>query len=338
MVCGEGGSVPAAQRRKLSSLDGTGAERQQDEQVVTFWGVRGTLPTPGPLCLKYGGHTSCVEVCLTQGKSQSSIVLDAGSGIVAYGDQALRKGQRHFHLLLSHMHYDHIIGLTRFAPLFRSDCEVTVYGLRKGGKSLQEMFEQFFSFPFFPVEFKNLPGLKNLHFHEVNGADELTIAGMPVQMQILNHPQDAVAYRAWNISKTTSVVYATDHEHGTDVDFHLEKFAKNATLMLYDSTYADGDYPKFKGWGHSTALAGAQIAKNANVGAYGLFHHDPDASDLHLEKILLPEAQRIYQRSFLCAENTQMSLLKIQKEQQANSAGQRAPLHRSVVGTRLKRG
>ena len=330
--------MPAISRKKPNSAEGSDGDRQQDEQVVTFWGVRGTLPTPRPQFLKYGGHTSCVEVCLTHGKSQSSIVLDAGSGIVAYGDQALRRGQRQFHLLLSHMHYDHVIGLTRFGPLFRSDCEVTVYGLRKGGKSLQEMFEQFFSFPFFPIEFKNLPGLKNLHFHEVNGADELTIAGMPVQMQVLNHPQDAVAYRAWNQAKTTSVVYATDHEHGTELDFDLEKFAKNASLMLYDSTFSNVDYPNYKGWGHSTALAGAQIAKNANVGAYGLFHHDPDASDAHLDKVLLPEAQRIYPRSFLCAENTQVSLLKILREIQSSSTGARAPSHRSVVSKRVKTG
>lgn len=304
--------MPVTTRRRAQTSENPPGMRQLDEQTVTFWGVRGTMPSPGEQTLRYGGNTSCVEVALHSPRGVQSLVFDAGSGIATYAASALKQGVREFHILLSHMHYDHIMGLTRFAPLFRSDCEITIYGLRKQGKSLQEMFEQFFSFPFFPVEYRNLPSLKNLSFREVNGLAEMVISGMDVEFQQLSHPQGAVAFRAHNAARTTSIVYATDHEHGSAVDHDLMRFSQNATMILYDSTYCQEEYEaKYKGWGHSSALMGARLAKNSNVGSYGLFHHDPDATDDDLETKLLPEAMRVFDRSFLCAEGQTINLSRI---------------------------
>ena len=275
------------------------------EQKVTFWGVRGTLPTPGTETLHYGGNTSCVEVTSIDKfkERQTSIILDAGTGLANFGDAALKRGDRTFHIILSHMHYDHIMGLLRFKPIFRSDCHIVVYGQSKCNMTLEDIFRRFFDAPFFPLQFWQLGASKTMKFVDLNGISELTIDGVRVQFQALNHPQDAVASRVWSYDRTTSVVYATDHEHGTDRDEELISFARDATLFLYDSTYGEAGFGRYVGWGHSTPTAGAQIAKSAGVAAYGLFHHDPESSDADLESYMLPEAKRTFRPSFLAVEN-----------------------------------
>jgi phosphoribosyl 1,2-cyclic phosphodiesterase len=275
------------------------------EQKVTFWGVRGTLPTPGTETLHYGGNTSCVEVINTDlfREKSTSLVLDAGTGLANYGDSAIQRGQRSFHILLSHMHYDHMIGFLRFKPFFRPDCTITIYGQSKLGLTLQQIFERFFDQPFFPLGFHDLAASKNTTFVDIGTTGEFTIEGTRVQVHELNHPQEAVAYRVWSQDSTTSVVYATDHEHGTDKDEKLISFCSGASLFLYDSTYAEAGFQRYVGWGHSTPAFGARIASEAGVSAYGLFHHDPESSDADLESYLLPEAKRIFKHSFLTVEN-----------------------------------
>lgn len=285
----------------------TAQETGGSDQFVTFWGVRGTMPTPGVEFARYGGHTSCVEI-RTPGSRPSSIVCDAGSGLSHFGEAALRRGERTFHILLSHMHYDHMLGFQKFGPLFRTDTEIHIYGLAKGGFSLRELFARYFAFPFFPIEFKDLASLPHLHFHELNPAAGVTIAGCRVEVGALNHPQQALGFRVWSQDGSTSVVYATDHEHGTSVDETLVAFSKDATLFLYDSTFSQEAYPRHVGWGHSTAFMGAKLAALAGVRAFGLFHHDPDARDELLERTLLPEAQKIYAPSFLTREGETLHL------------------------------
>lgn len=285
--------------------------KTNDDLNVTFWGVRGTLPTPGKNTLKYGGHTSCVEVQCQSEETVTTLVFDAGSGLAKFGDHALARGEREFHLFLSHMHYDHIMGLTKFAPLFRDDCKVTFYGQAKLGKSLLEIIKNIFAFPYFPVLFEDLPNRKNLRFIEVNGLRELKVGNAIVQFQDLNHPQSSIGFRVWDPSKNQSVVYATDHEHGTGRDAELIDFSEGASLFIYDSTYTDQNYSKFKGWGHATAASGAKIAKGANVGAFAIFHHDPDGTDAELESHTLPEARKIFNKSFLSREGHSIVLSDI---------------------------
>ncbi len=274
----------------------------QTEQFVTFWGTRGTIPITNENMLKYGGNTSCVEVISIKNNINKSIILDAGTGIIKCSENALLRGDRVFHLFMSHMHYDHIIGLTKFIPFFREDCEIHIYGQAKFGNSLKEIFQRFFSAPFFPVEFFQLPALNKIHFHELNGIKNIQIDDIFVEIQPLNHPQEALAYKIWDFNKINCVVYATDHEHGTRKDLELEKFIKNSTLFIYDSTYSDSNYKNYIGWGHSTAAAGATLAKNSGVKYYGIFHHDPASTDEYLETKILVEAQAIFKNSFLTAE------------------------------------
>jgi phosphoribosyl 1,2-cyclic phosphodiesterase len=276
--------------------------------TVTFWGVRGTLPTPGANTLRYGGNTSCLEVHVEAGGETANVILDAGSGIAGLGDHAVAKGQREFHILLSHVHYDHIIGLTRFLPLFRKDCRVHFYGRGNSGKGLHDILQSFFTHPFFPVEFDRLGANPNLTFHTLDPHEEINLGPVRIRCQDLNHPQGAVGFRIETKLGKSSLVYATDHEHGTPLDNKLASFAHETTLFLYDSTYHNENYRFFKGFGHSTAHVGASLAAKAKVGAYGLFHHDSQMSDDALEKISLPEAMAQFPNSFLCREGMTIDL------------------------------
>ncbi|NBW80395.1 hypothetical protein EBR21_01450, partial [bacterium] len=247
-------------------------------------------------------------------------------------------GQRTFHILLSHYHYDHIMGLTRFLPLFRSDVKIHFYGQAKGGMELHTIIEKIFSFPFFPVEYRHLPSKNNLFFHTVVSGSPFEVGSMVVIAHDLHHPQQAVAYRVWDHDLRVSMVYATDHEHGTDADLSLGAFSRNTDLFLFDTTYTDELYLNGRvGWGHSTALRGAEIAAMAEVRSLGLFHHDPDATDQDLRSKLLPEALTQFPASFLSKEGETIVLNSLAPDEQLPMAvGGGTPIRRTLLSKRRK--
>lgn len=267
---------------------------------LIFWGVRGTIPVVGATTAKYGGNTSCVEVRCFEQDSTTSLVLDAGSGIVEYGNWALSRGMRKFNILLSHVHYDHIMGLTRFAPIFRKDCEIHFFGGRSTGMGLAQIIEKFFAHPFFPVSFRELGA--TLSFTDVDQGSQVKIGDLEVGFLRLNHPNGALASRISCTKSRASVVYCTDHEHGTAVDRGLVDFARDATVFLYDTTFSEAVYQTSRGWGHSTPANGARLAAEAKVRAFGLFHHEPNTSDLDLDSVLLPEALEQFPDCFISRE------------------------------------
>lgn len=248
---------------------------------VTFYGVRGSVPAPGPNTVRYGGNTSCVEVRLAD---DSTLVLDAGTGMRALGSALLKRGKiGPVHLLLSHTHWDHVLGLPFFAPLYRSDTHISVYPL---ANEAQELFQRnIFNDIHFPVSVDDIPARLELARPE---AAEWRIGSAIVKRIALNHPGDAQGFRI-DDEDGTSVAYLTDNELNaenakTSIE-QLARFADGVDLLIHDSQYLAEDMPAKLGWGHSVVTEVLRLGVLAEPRQLALFHHDPERSDSALDLI-----------------------------------------------------
>jgi phosphoribosyl 1,2-cyclic phosphodiesterase len=243
---------------------------------VRFFGVRGSIPTPGPLTTA-GGNTACVEVCA----GDTRIILDAGSGLRALGDERMKSGQRSSTILLSHLHWDHLCGLPFFAPIYVPGFRVEIASGPNGVMSTEEAIRSLFRAPFFPVDFRDIAG--QVAIRELPGNHRFTIGDIAITCARLNHPDPVYGFRLEHDGH--AIVYATDTEHFACVDPTLRKLAAGADILIYDAQYTPDEYPSKVGWGHSTWQAGAELARAAGVAQLVLFHHDPNRSDAQLAAI-----------------------------------------------------
>jgi len=276
------------------------AGMSNDRPVLRFWGVRGSVPTPGLGTVKVGGNTSCVE--LQAGGKR--VIFDAGTGLRALGASLLGQKTVELTLLLSHYHWDHLLGLPFFAPLFSPNTTLHIYGEAKKGGGPREALKRQFASPHFPVDFAALPS--TLNFHSIHDGDAFRTGRVSVKVGRLNHPQDAVGYRVTVDGKT--VVYASDHEHDGHGDKALVKFCRNADVLIYDAMFTDESYQGGKkGWGHSTWQEAARVAQAAGVKTLVLFHHDPTHDDrrmLQIERAL----QKVFKGGLVAREGMQLQL------------------------------
>ena len=243
---------------------------------LRFWGVRGSIATPGAETAGVGGNTSCVEVRA----GRTCLVLDAGTGIRRLGDSLMREGVDEITLLLSHLHWDHIQGLPFFTPVYVPRTKLAVVGAGVPSLSLRDALAHQMVAPVFPIRLDELPC--QLGTREVKSGDTLYIGNVCVRVLRAQHPGGVMAYRIEHEGR--SIVYATDVEHYACVDPALRAFATGADVLIYDSQYTPEEYcgavGRAKlGWGHSTYEAGAELAYAAGVGTYVLFHHDPLRTD-----------------------------------------------------------
>jgi phosphoribosyl 1,2-cyclic phosphodiesterase len=248
---------------------------------VTFYGVRGSVPAPGPNTVRYGGNTSCVEVRLSD---DSTLVLDAGTGMRALGSALLKRGHaKTVHLLLSHTHWDHVLGLPFFAPLYRSDTHLFVYPL---ANDAQELFQRnIFNDIHFPVSVDDIPARLELARPE---KAEWRIGSAIVRRIALNHPGGAQGFRI-DDDDGTSVTYLTDNELNADnaktsIE-QLARFSDGVDLLIHDSQYLAEDMPAKLGWGHSVVTEVLRLGILAEPKQLALFHHDPERSDSALDLI-----------------------------------------------------
>jgi phosphoribosyl 1,2-cyclic phosphodiesterase len=266
--------------------------------VVRFWGVRGSVPAPGPDTAVYGGNTSCVEVRA----GDELFILDMGSGLRALGEQlgAAARGT----ILISHYHWDHIQGLPFFGPAFDPDSSFDVYGSEREGRSPRELLSGQMVPPYFPVPMSTLSA--RARFHSIRAGEVVRIGPVELTAAELNHPNGVLGYRLDYAGR--ALVYATDTEHGTEADTTLVELARGADCLVYDAMYTPEEYEASrKGWGHSTWKAGAQIARRAGVRRLLLFHHDPARSDEALEAILR-EAVAVHPDTHLAREGATFEL------------------------------
>ncbi len=250
---------------------------------ITFWGVRGSIPTPGPETATVGGNTSCVEV--RAGKLL--LVFDGGTGLRLLGKSLLKSMPITAHLFFSHVHWDHIQGFPFFDPAFVPGNVIHLYGGNNVSRTLEETLAGQMDHPSFPVHLSEM-GAK-MHFHDVIEGQPLELdAGDGTEAIITtargNHPNGVWAYRVDHGGH--SVMYATDTEHYAVVDPQLLKLAKGVDVLVYDSQYTPEEYagtnggmPKL-GWGHSTFDEAVKLAKTAGAKKLVLYHHDPTQNDV----------------------------------------------------------
>ena len=244
---------------------------------VRFWGVRGSIPVPGPDTAEIGGNTSCVEVRC----GESRIIFDGGTGLRLLGDSWLKDMPVTAHLFFSHVHWDHIQGFPFFAPAFVKGNTIHMYGAANVTGTVETALAGQMETPNFPVHLTQLPA--TLQFHDLNEGETVTIdRDVRVTSAAGNHPGGVFAYRVDYQGR--SVVYATDTEHYSIPDPKLVALARNADILIFDTMYTPEEYagergiPK-TGWGHSHFEAGVALVKAAGVRRYVLFHHDPSQTD-----------------------------------------------------------
>ncbi len=251
---------------------------------LRFWGVRGTLPAPGPATVRYGGNTACVTLGFADGRL---LIFDAGSGIYRLGTSlaSTARGQR-LHLLISHLHLDHISALPTFAPLYQSGVRLDIYGPADSDAELQRGLFTLMEDAYWPVSVRGLAA--NIRVHALTpGA--ISIDGLTVRSLLLRHPGNCLGYRVEHRGR--SVCYVTDNElppfghpnHDPHFATTLSDFVRGCDVLITDSTYGDEDYQRYVGWGHSPISEVARLAVNAEVKRWCLFHHDPAQDDAAID-------------------------------------------------------
>jgi phosphoribosyl 1,2-cyclic phosphodiesterase len=249
---------------------------------LKIWGCRGSVPTPGPNTVEYGGNTSCVEVMLGDG---AALVLDAGTGIRALGFDLVRRGARQIHLFLTHLHLDHVEGLRFFAPLWDEKVALDVWGPRSPVLGLGERILRAFSPPLFPVDFRDIPA--RVSFHDLPG-ERWQVDGVSLFADLVLHPGPTLGFRLE--SGRSTLAYLPDHEpalagiEGRSPDWISGgALAGGADLVLHDAQYLDEEYAARIGWGHSSVDDAVAFCRAVDAGRLVLFHHEPERSDRALE-------------------------------------------------------
>jgi phosphoribosyl 1,2-cyclic phosphodiesterase len=247
---------------------------------VRFWGVRGSIPTPGPATIKYGGNTSCVEMRC----GGHLLIFDAGSGLRELGLELAKGGSVDADLFLSHTHHDHLVGLPFFGPAFEPRNKLRVWaGHLQPERTIESVLRDFMADPLFPVPLEIFGA--QVTFRDFRAGETLSpCPGVTVRTAALNHPNRATGYRVEYAGKSACYITDTEHEPGKP-DATVLKLIADADILIYDATYTDEEFPRYKGWGHSTWQEAVRLAKAARVKSLALFHHDPCHDDPMLDGV-----------------------------------------------------
>ncbi|MBI5184332.1 MAG: MBL fold metallo-hydrolase [Nitrospinae bacterium] len=273
---------------------------------IKLWGVRGSIPSPGPTTVKYGGNTPCIQA-INEEEPGEIIILEAGTGIRELGLSLIKlKPKPRIHILLSHTHWDHIHGLPFFIPIFAAGFDIKIYGPVHYDKKLSEILAGQMDYAYFPVRTAELSS--DISYRDLK-EERLSVGGLEFQTQYMNHPVMTLGYRITQGGKT--FVYTGDNEpysnfqkegeilDDENIDEFVEEqnnrvveFARDCSLLVADSQYTDDEYSAKKGWGHSSIGHAVALATKANVKRLVLFHHEPERTDGQLEGMLASAGQK----------------------------------------------
>jgi phosphoribosyl 1,2-cyclic phosphodiesterase len=252
---------------------------------IHLWGTRGSIAAPGPDTVRYGGNTTCVEVILEEGER---VIIDAGSGLRRLGLALMEISQPlRCHLLMTHIHWDHIMGFPFFPPIYRKDTHIRLDGCARGLQGIRMTLNKGMVDGVFPVDFDDLSA-------RIEPVDRVTrgplrIGGAVVEAIEIQHPQGGMGFRIQEGDR--SFVFLTDNELRLDAwagrtpsDF--ARFCEGASLLIHDGQYRPDEMSNRRGWGHSDCLSAVDLAIDAGVERLLLTHHDPDRSDLQVEEMV----------------------------------------------------
>lgn len=249
---------------------------------ITFYGVRGSIPTPGKETSRYGGNTPCIVVESNRGQK---FILDAGTGLRLASDEFLDYDQT-IHILLSHHHWDHIQGFPFFTPVFQQSSNITIFPGYTAPQHDTAIVDQM-SKSYFPVKYHQLPS--QITIKKTDFSNGVEIGDFFIQSMKMNHPDGGNAYRI--ICDEKLLVYATDNEllapesHNEHGVSDWVRFCEDADMLIHDAQYLDGEMCEKHGWGHSSINETLNLAEQAKVKLLCLFSHDPLRTDDELDDL-----------------------------------------------------
>lgn len=265
---------------------------------IRFWGVRGSIPTPGPHTIKYGGNTTCIEIRTDE---DQLIILDGGSGIYMLAQQLAKKMPLEAHIFITHTHWDHIHGLPFFTPLFVPGNEITLYGGFDivAGRGIEHAMTTQFQYSYFPVREAELKA--NLNYQTIRADQPIKIGDATITPTLMNHPVLNFGYRIESNNK--SIFFTGDHEPRYNIaepsDPTYQEYQRmleeqeqllvssmhGVDMLIADSSYTEEEYESKKGWGHGTFGSSLELAKKAKAKQLYFTHHEPTRSDEELESV-----------------------------------------------------
>jgi len=270
------------------------AQSNEAKALVTFWGTRGSISTPGRITEKYGGNTPCVTVS----HQQTVVILDAGTGIRNFGLDITQESERRgeplaLHLFLSHTHWDHIQGLPFFQPAYDRETKLTIYGSPNKERFLASVLKGQMDADYFPVSLSDFAA--DIRIWEIS-REVIELGPITVDWQEqVYHPGGSVRYRLGINGKR--IVYATDVELNQVLDGRGDRrekeaslrdyldFIRGADLLIADGQYTEEEYVSKVGWGHSSIPVLFDVISRAGVKRLAVFHHDPQHSDTFLDDL-----------------------------------------------------
>ena len=259
---------------------------------VTFWGARGSIPTPGPATARYGGNTPCVAVQGEGSGDNRLVVLDSGTGIRPLGHHLARSnGSLQIDLLVSHTHWDHIQGMPFFSPFFKEQNQVRIWGAKQGDVALEVILRQQMNPVVFPVPLDKLAAELKVK-HVKPGSFE--IDGFAVQAIRLRHPGTTLGFRLTPRDGGASMAYVTDNELGSGGDYgvgpdwrrEFVRFLTGVDLLIHDAMFTPDEVERHRGWGHSSNLEAVALAGEVGAKRLVLFHHRPEHDDAAVDRLL----------------------------------------------------
>lgn len=291
IIWGCRGSLPVALTHKqiraklVTALEGAiGRNLDSSDKVADYidnqlgFDVRGT----------FGGHSSCVEVQVwDQATTQEHVILDMGSGVRPLGGAKLgRYGPgkpQTYHVFMSHLHWDHIMGFPFFTPAYIPGNRIIIHGCHE---QLETAFRRQQESISFPVPFDMLGA--NIEFRRLTPGETIDINGLKVTAKLQLHAGDSYGYRFEHEGQT--LIYSTDSEHKLDNEAQRQEFVdffREADLVIFDAMYSLADAISVKAdWGHSSNVVGVELCQLARARKLALFHHEPIYDDAQIARVL----------------------------------------------------